>query len=74
MILKPDKHMKQTISKLNKEWHLAHRMPKNPTLDQRIAWHIEHKRNCACRDIPEKIRKAITEQNNKTSNHENRKR
>lgn len=54
--------MKQT-SKLNKEWHLAHRMPKNPTLEQRIAWHIEHKRNCACREIPEKIMKAITEQN-----------
>ena len=42
--------------KLNKEWHLKHPMPKNATLDQRIAWHVEHKKNCACRDIPEKLK------------------
>jgi hypothetical protein len=41
--------------KLNREWHLAHPMPKNPTQDQRIAWHIEHKKNCSCRGIPEKL-------------------
>jgi hypothetical protein len=39
--------------KLNKEWHLQHPMPKDATLDQRIAWHLEHKTNCACRDTPE---------------------
>jgi hypothetical protein len=38
---------------LNKEWHVTHRMPTNATLEQRIAWHIEHKKNCACRDIPD---------------------
>lgn len=30
--------------KINKEWHLKNRMPKNPTSEQRIAWHIEHKK------------------------------
>lgn len=45
--------------KLNKEWHLANPMPKNATLEQRIAWHIEHKKNCACRDIPEKLKLEI---------------
>ena len=30
--------MKQSISKLNKEWHLTHRMPSKATLGQRIAW------------------------------------
>jgi hypothetical protein len=45
--------------KLNKEWHLANRMPAKPTLDQRIAWHLEHKKNCACRDIPEKLQAEI---------------
>lgn len=41
--------------KLNKEWHLLHRMPENTTLQQRIAWHIEHHKNCSCRPIPKKI-------------------
>ena len=45
--------------KLNKEWHSAHTMPKNPTMEQRIIWHLEHKKNCGCRDIPEKVREAI---------------
>jgi hypothetical protein len=41
--------------KLDKEWHLANRMPANATLQQRIVWHIEHHKNCSCRPIPEKI-------------------
>jgi len=45
--------------KLNKEWHLKHPMPKSATLDQRIAWHLEHKKICGCRDIPEKLKKEI---------------
>jgi hypothetical protein len=44
------------IPKLNKTWHEAHRMPKNPTLEQRLAWHVEHARNCACRFMPESIK------------------
>lgn len=48
--------MKESISKLNKEWHLAHPMPKNATVDQRIAWHLEHRKHCACRDIPESLK------------------
>lgn len=42
--------------KINKEWHLKNRMPKSPTLDERINWHIEHSKNCACREMPESIR------------------
>lgn len=45
--------------KLNREWHEKHRMPPNATLDQRIAWHTEHARNCGCREMPESIRKEI---------------
>ena len=33
-----------TPMKLNKVWLLAYRMPKNVTLEQRIAWRIEHAR------------------------------
>ncbi|MBX9784239.1 MAG: hypothetical protein K2X48_13195 [Chitinophagaceae bacterium] len=47
------------MNKLNKEWHLHHRMPKNTTLEQRIQWHLEHKQNCACRDIPQKLKEEI---------------
>lgn len=36
-------------SKLNAEWHRAHKMPKNPTLEERVQWHAEHAKNCACR-------------------------
>ena len=43
--------------KLNKDWHLVHKMPKNATVDQRIAWHLEHLKNCQCRtDIPAKLK------------------
>jgi len=45
--------------KINKEWHLANRMPANPTAEQRILWHIEHKKNCACRDIPGKLKEEM---------------
>jgi len=41
--------------KINKEWHLKHAMPKNPSIDQRIKWHLEHQKNCSCRPIPEKL-------------------
>jgi len=45
--------------KINKTWHQSHRMPVNATLDQRIAWHIEHAKNCGCREMPEKIKAEI---------------
>ena len=30
--------------KINKDWHEKNRMPKNPTLEQRMEWHIAHAR------------------------------
>jgi hypothetical protein len=45
--------------KLNKEWHQVNRMPRNPTMEQRIAWHIEHAKNCGCREMPESVKKSI---------------
>jgi hypothetical protein len=51
--------MGKPISKLNKEWHLVHPMPKNATMEERIAWHLEHSKHCACRTIPEKIKAEI---------------
>lgn len=37
------------MATINAAWHAAHRMPKNPTPEQRIAWHLAHAANCACR-------------------------
>jgi hypothetical protein len=42
--------------KLNKDWHLAHPMPKNATIEQRIKWHSEHQKYCGCREIPPKLK------------------
>lgn len=43
-------------SRINVEWHKKHKMPLNPTVEQRIEWHLEHLKHCACRtDIPPKL-------------------
>ncbi len=42
---------------INAEWHRAHPMAKNPTLDQRLAWHVAHAKACSCREMPEIIRR-----------------
>jgi len=44
---------------MNKEWHLKNAMPKNPTIEQRIEWHLEHQKKCSCRPIPEKLAEEI---------------
>lgn len=41
--------------KINKEWHLKNKMPKNPTFEQRVEWHLAHQKNCKCRSFPEKL-------------------
>ncbi|HCV44377.1 MAG TPA: hypothetical protein DGH68_12890 [Bacteroidetes bacterium] len=46
-------------SKLNAEWHRANRMPKNATLEQRIAWHLQHEKHCACRPMPDRLRREL---------------
>ena len=37
--------------KINAEWHVAHRMPKNPTPRQRLEWHLAHAKACSCRPL-----------------------
>jgi hypothetical protein len=39
--------------KMNREWHEQHKIPQGATQEERIAWHMEHARHCACRPIPE---------------------
>jgi hypothetical protein len=45
--------------KLKAAWHKQHRMPKNAAMEERIEWHLEHKKNCGCRDIPIKLKEEI---------------
>jgi hypothetical protein len=46
---------------INAEWHSKNKLPENPTLDQRVKWHIEHARHCSCHaaddDILEELKK-----------------
>jgi hypothetical protein len=44
---------------INSDWHKKHVMPKNPTVDQRIVWHVEHAKECGCREIPPTLLKEI---------------
>lgn len=45
--------------KLNREWHLEHKMPRNATLEERLHWHLAHAANCECREMPPSIRKEL---------------
>lgn len=40
------------MGNINVEWHEKNKMPKKPTADDRIKWHLEHVNNCPCRGIP----------------------
>jgi hypothetical protein len=45
--------------KLNKEWHLTHKMPRNASFEERLNWHMLHAENCQCREMPESIRREL---------------
>ncbi len=47
------------MGRINADWHRAHPMPKNPTLDQRIGWHVEHAKHCGCREITGKLKEEM---------------
>ena len=38
--------------KINAEWHRKHLMPKNPTMAERVEWHLAHSEMCGCRPVP----------------------
>ena len=47
------------MAKLNSEWHLTHKLPRNATLEERLDWHALHAENCHCREMPESIRREL---------------
>ncbi len=46
---------------INRTWYEKHRMPKNPSIEERLTWHKEHQKYCQCRPIPEKLLKKMKE-------------
>ena len=44
---------------INAEWHRAHPMPRNPSPSQRLAWHVEHAKFCACRPMPPSLQALV---------------
>jgi hypothetical protein len=46
---------------INREWHEKNKMPKNPTFEERVYWHIEHQKNCTCAPIPRKLAEEMKE-------------
>ena len=44
---------------MNEAWHRRHPMPRNPTMDQRAAWHQAHAEACGCREIPPTVKARI---------------
>ena len=46
---------------MNRLWHEQNKMPPKATLDQRIRWHQEHQKHCACRQAPKGLQKLIKE-------------
>lgn len=48
------------MGKINAEWHKSNRMPAKATLDQRVTWHLEHRKHCGCRsDLPRSIQQEL---------------
>jgi hypothetical protein len=50
----PGKHPRSSMPS-NQPWHARHVMPKRPTLEERLKWHVEHQLHCGCRAIPAKL-------------------
>jgi hypothetical protein len=51
--------------RLNAPWHQAHKIPKNATIEERIARPSEHAKACGCRPIPSSLSGIIEKENQK---------
>jgi hypothetical protein len=52
---------------MNVQWHRANKMPQRATQAQRLAWHLEHQRQCACRPIPRSLQALAAKQAGKAT-------
>jgi hypothetical protein len=46
---------------MNREWHKQHKMPSGATAEQRVEWHLDHAKNCACRPFPQGLLGKLSE-------------
>ncbi len=53
---------------MNREWHKQHEMPRGATAEERIEWHLEHTKNCACRPFPKGLLAKMEKQGPGTRN------
>jgi len=44
---------------MNADWHRGHVLGRGASPDERVIWHLEHARVCACRAIPADVAAAI---------------
>lgn len=44
---------------VNREWHLTHKLGRKASLEERLAWHVQHVANCDCRQMPPSIRREL---------------
>ncbi len=44
---------------MDAEWHKTHVLPRGAPVEQRIAWHREHQKRCACRPIPRALQQQM---------------
>jgi hypothetical protein len=51
------------MGKINAKWHSKNKMPKNPSLDQRLVWHAQHFKNYDCRKPTRKILEELKNEN-----------
>ncbi|HEU4718493.1 MAG TPA: hypothetical protein VFU15_11690 [Bacteroidia bacterium] len=51
--------------KINAAWHEKNKMPRNPTIEERIRWHVAHAKHCGCRPIPEKLQEEMKKRKRK---------
>jgi hypothetical protein len=47
---------------MNREWHKDHKMPASATPRERVEWHLEHTRHCACRPFPKGLLGKMSEE------------
>jgi hypothetical protein len=47
------------MAKVNRKWHDKNKLPKRAATKERVKWHLEHAKLCACRPIPAKIQRTI---------------
>lgn len=47
--------------KINRGWHQKNHLSKKATLSQKIQWHVDHTRECGCREIPKNIQQKLLE-------------